>query len=1155
MRGKEELMEHVHEQPHPLLVSRLYPERMLSRLRLWPNNDSGNSASRNAEQRDKKTLIKRISMEGTEDIFSLAFLDDDNNILSGGREGKIRRWETSIGKETGTLMDAGGMVNDIVVSQDGRWIVSGTSGGQVTVWDATSYQKVREFKGHSKSVNVVDFSADTSKVISGSIDWTAAVWSRTTGKRLHELPHKTWVAAAKFSPDGQYIATATCSPWTAGPVRTFDGDGRLLVEFPFQVSSASKQCLAWGSDSNHLFALSNDCNIYSLDLATRTTIAKWAIDGNPGCCIARARNGRFIAVATDASLSFWDTATNERISPMIEQPDPIHSLAISADYDIATSVKNTITLWGIRRDILSSVYFDNISGPQACNASHQEASLARMEQVDLEESLEERSNEQSTNFQKIAQELRDQLAELQASYEAQSCEIETLRSSSNEKELEDLRASSRRDAENLSQRSDEEIRNLENTIQQLRMELAASRRKPNRLTQILHSSVDATTFKLPVFDVYRGICEVLEGDGRIAEAINCLRQMQVELAGDTGNSEERVRWELGFQRRCKDMLEKLGENAMNSQQYDEAVQHLSIVLSLDRIDRIDALVKRSEALVLIGAWEDALTDADEVIKLDPSSHRGHERRHAALHVARRHTEAVDAFHTMLSKLKESLEEHIRALHSEYLDITPVIRQAIEQSIRHAPRVLIDTTTGRLYDKSQQGAAFEKLPIFNELRSSMTTRVSFDHTRIRREVKRYYRYVMLSHRWEYGEPLFQMVQNISVYELEPSSPNTKLKTLCKVVHALGFQWVWSDTCCIDKRDNIVLQESLVAMFTWYRGSALTLVYIRGVWSQLQKPGDLQKSVWNTRAWTFQEYVAAETVQFYTEDWKPYLGLEIFNHKLSPVITKEMEQVSHISAREMAALCPGLDRVRQKLFLVSGRETSVMEDAAYSLLGIFNAAIPVIYGEGNRAIGRLLEHILTGSGDVTILAWTGPAGEYNTCLPPDLTVYSQLIPPQIPQSIEITEMKLYHRFNDLPSSSLASTRLRFSGLVFSITKLVESHLEIDSHTYRATTSSLGEVEIKTKDNLFGMEDLFLMHPWISTLLDQDFSRRRGATGLDDKTLALRLVAHLRQPFGALLLVQATRVQFKRVATDSLIMVQINKETSLTELMNSIVTVDVK
>ena len=580
----------------------------------------------------------------------------------------------------------------------------------------------------------------------------------------------------------------------------------------------------------------------------------------------------------------------------------------------------------------------------------------------------------------------------------------------------------------------------------------------------------------------------------------------------------------------------------------------------------------------------------QVIELNPSSHKGYEGRHAALHGMGRYSKAFEAFSMMLSKLEQSSDLQIRGkllcqhrrqqifdwlyteLRHQYVDATATIRNQVLQTVCHMPRVLVDTITGRLYGKTQQAAAFEELPIYDELRSSMTSRV--DRARIQIEVKKFYRYVMFSHRWEDGEPLFQTVQNISVYDLESSSPNIKLQTLCKLVRSLGLQWVWSDTCCIDKKDNVVLQESLVAMFTWYRGSSLTIVYLRGVWSQSEQPGDLWRSIWNTRAWTYQEYVAAVIVQFYTEDWEPYLGLDVFNHKESPAIISEMEQASGVSADELAILRPGLERVREKLFLASMRRTTLMEDIAYSLLGIFNVAIPVIYGEGDRAVGRLLEHVLTGSGDVAILAWTGRAGSYNSCLPIDLAVYNQLVPPHVPQPIETTEMvsmvralhsslpdlslavTLHDQLNKLPSPFVAASRLRLAGIVFPVTEIVRtsgSLSDSDRHVYRATTSMFGDVEIKTTDNLSGMEDCVLIHPWISPLLDQDFSRR--AARFDDTTRALRLVARLMQPFGALLLTPLSRVQYRRVATDSLIMVRAPEETSLDDLIDGIRTVDIQ
>ncbi|KAI9567129.1 hypothetical protein HD554DRAFT_1027100 [Boletus coccyginus] len=405
------------------------------------------------------------------------------------------------------------------------------------------------------------------------------------------------------------------------------------------------------------------------------------------------------------------------------------------------------------------------------------------------------------------------------------------------------------------------------------------------------------------------------------------------------------------------------------------------------------------------------------------------------------------------------------------------------------------------------------------------------------------------------------------------------TSCKVsaisYRTLRFEWAWSDTCCVNQLDKGVLQESLFAMFRWYRGSSLTIVHLLGVLSEEQEFGYLWKSIWNTRGWTYQEYLASMVVQFYTEDWKPYLGLDIFNHKESPIILLEMERATSFATQELATLQPGLDRAREKLYLASMRQTTREEDIAYSLFGIFNVAIPVMYGEGNQAVGRLLEHILTRSDNVTLLAWTGrDSSSQHSYLPVDLTVYNEIVPPHTPRPIETAEMggmvtalrsslpdlslsvALYERLYHLPPLSLIAGRLRLPGIVFPFADPVssaESGSDSDLLVYRATSPMLGDVEIKTTARLSGMRGLLLIHPWISPLLDQDFSC--GTALFDDTTCALRLVVRLKQSFGALLLAPLARAQYRRVATDSLIMVRVREETSLTELMDSIRTVDVQ
>jgi hypothetical protein len=559
-----------------------------------------------------------------------------------------------------------------------------------------------------------------------------------------------------------------------------------------------------------------------------------------------------------------------------------------------------------------------------------------------------------------------------------------------------------------------------------------------------------------------------------------------------------------------------------------------------------------------------------------------------------------------------------------------IRRVIQDVIRESPRVLLNTTSGRLCGKSEQAAAFELLPVFTELVSSMTTHI--DYARIEHEVKAYYRYATFSHKWEENEPLFEKVLRIVVYDLEESPTHDKLQMFCKLVRDAGFHWAWSDTCCINKADHFVLQEALVAMFKWYQGSSLTIIFLRGVHSPSQR-GDLIGSIWNTRAWTFQEYHASKVARFYTEDWTPYLNLDIPNHKESPEIISEMEEATGVSARALMALRPGVDDIREKLCLASRRETTLVEDAAYSLLGIFSISLPVVYGEGDQALGRLLGQLLTSSGDTSILAWIGKSGSFNSCLPTNITVFSQLPTLHIPQAMEgdkmdkiaarsrvsspnfVLVMKLYDQLNELPVPLFVGQRLKLPCLSFKLGPLSASRNRSE-RVFRAQTVALGIVEIRTTEDLSRFESLYLIHPWIDFLLDRQpvgsvteiipdadtddrsslmgdlasfpgpsniasvakqtraarlaarlglpFGERPASRSLDAASLlppstvspldkqkrASRLVARLRQPFGALLFTPTRQnvAEYRRVASECLITVQVQEDTPLNVLIDN-------
>ncbi|KAI6017126.1 hypothetical protein EDC04DRAFT_2902662 [Pisolithus marmoratus] len=587
-------------------------------------------------------------------------------------------------------------------------------------------------------------------------------------------------------------------------------------------------------------------------------------------------------------------------------------------------------------------------------------------------------------------------------------------------------------------------------------------------------------------------------------------------------------------------------------------------------------IKRSRARAAKGLWKDALQDANETVKVDPSYPWGYEAKHAALHGAKRYDEAIDASESMFHVTEQSHDLATRQQSENYVflsDSIAAIDSAVTGVLKSCPLVLINVTTGCLCDGPERIRIFKAHSTFKELVSSMTREL--DNGRIQQVVSRFFGYTMFSHVWQGNEPSFQDVNAAKTVWSLPDTPlSQKLRNFCKETGRLGYHWAWSDTCCIDKASSSILNQSLTSMYKWYADSAATLVFLAGV-AHPAKPGDLGRSLWMTRAWTLQELLAPKTIFFYDSKWKRYLGNTGSNHKESLDIMREVANAINIPRGTISTFFPDDLGVREKLRLASTRKATVEEDVAYSLIGIFKSDIRPNYGEGTAALGHLLEEIVARSSEVTVLAWTGKSSSYNSCLPASISVYSKTpYNPSTLQGIEmetcITELRgklpqqealrIYNKINSLPPARFATRRLHLPCIAFSVRKLSIQELGKDNEKlYRAKVSGLGNVEFTTADNLplRVPQRLIFAHPWIPYIrgpssgvpcggdseADTDFgSDSDGDSGsdavpvpqVDDCTRALQTIARLGQPFSALLLIQQPNGEYGRVATENEIVV---------------------
>ena len=219
-----------------------------------------------------------------------------------------------------------------------------------------------------------------------------------------------------------------------------------------------------------------------------------------------------------------------------------------------------------------------------------------------------------------------------------------------------------------------------------------------------------------------------------------------------------------------------------------------------------------------------------------------------------------------------------------------------------------------------------------------------------------RYAILSHRWAKKEVTFQDF-GLGRQQVWPGF--VKIRGCCAVALSQGFDWVWIDTCCIDKKSSAELSEAINSMWRWYREAKECYVYLSDV--QWKKGMDLQntlkQSSWFTRGWTLQELLAPSQVVFFDREWN-YIGVkQKMLAEISAVTGIGAEHLNNISGASVAT----------KMSWVSRRQTSRLEDMAYCLLGIFGINMPLLYGEGRKAFLRLELEILKKSDDESIFAW--------------------------------------------------------------------------------------------------------------------------------------------------------------------------------------------
>jgi len=241
------------------------------------------------------------------------------------------------------------------------------------------------------------------------------------------------------------------------------------------------------------------------------------------------------------------------------------------------------------------------------------------------------------------------------------------------------------------------------------------------------------------------------------------------------------------------------------------------------------------------------------------------------------------------------------------------------------------------------------------------------------------YAILSHRWQDDEVSYKDVRKRQNRSLQGWQ---KVENFCQLVRRERphLQYASIDTCCIDKQSSAELSEAINSMYMWYEKAEVCFGYLSDVDRYSPDAAgqeSFRNSAWFTRGWTLQELIAPKRLYFVSSDWLTIIGTR---SELAGLIAGVTRIDVHLLENPFYDIDGNKISIAQKISWAAIRVCAREEARAYSLMGLFDVNMPLLYGEGGRkAFIRLQTEILKISDDESIFACRHDRKSFSSNLP--------------------------------------------------------------------------------------------------------------------------------------------------------------------------------
>lgn len=328
----------------------------------------------------------------TDAVMHVEFSRDSKMLASSANDKTIRLWDVKTGKSLQTLNTSEDMISSLKFLRDGKTLVGQNWKGTISFWDITNGQQLntstpklpklssRKYKDWQLATDAFTDQTDDLIFAVGNKDSTISIQDGRNSFQIRKLisitddgmslpiqypvqysgnkeilrgrPHRKWVSALYFAPDGKTLVSisdhrrAHWNGWegTIGPTEIWDvNTGEQLAVLPWYIN------IEFSGDGKTL-AITEDRGSVIWDVETPREIATF-----PHSTTVRfSGDGKTLILIAEDSYTLWDIATRReiaKINPILGEFKPFPSrFVLSEDGAIfATADENgVVNIWHTR---------------------------------------------------------------------------------------------------------------------------------------------------------------------------------------------------------------------------------------------------------------------------------------------------------------------------------------------------------------------------------------------------------------------------------------------------------------------------------------------------------------------------------------------------------------------------------------------------------------------------------------------------------------------------------------------------------------------------------------------------------------------------------------------------------------------------------------